>query len=130
MKSMNQKMSVFVMSAGLVSLGLFGCTTAGSVIGPKVATNGEGPTSQESTESTKISESTVDSDVGTIVRVNNVDRYVIVDCRRLPSPGEEAKVVRNHWQAGTIRFSGPRHRPFASADIVNGQPEVGDLVLP
>ena len=128
MTSIIRKKSLFlVVIAGLMVLNLSGCTTASPVMGPTVATSGEGPTSQESE---KPSESTIDGELGTIVRVNNVDRYVIVDCRRLPSPGEEAKVVRNHWQAGTIRFSGPRRRPFASADIVTGQPEVGDLVLP
>ena len=67
--------------------------------------------------------------VGEVVRVNSTDEYVIVDCQRLPSTGEEAKVYRDKWPVGTIRFSGPMHRPFAAADIVSGQLQRGDLVF-
>lgn len=111
--------------------GLCGCATpvAPSPTSPVIDNRSDQEDAAASTSS-EAQEAPAGPGIGTIVRVNETDRYVIVNCRRLPSQGEEAKVIRNEWQAGTIRFAGPSHRPFASADIVTGQPEVGDLVLP
>ena len=83
----------------------------------------------ESYENQMQSGTAVTSALGEVVRVNSIDDYVIVDCQRLPSDGEEARVYRGQIQVGAIRFSGPSHRPFAAADIVSGRPQSGDLVF-
>jgi len=111
--------------------GLCGCATTNTTnLAAPVVDNGGGPEGDLEKRPEEPQEAPIGSEIGMIVRVNETDRYVIVNCRRLPSQGEEAKVIRNEWQAGSIRFAGPSHRPFASADIVTGQPKVGDLVLP
>lgn len=67
--------------------------------------------------------------IGEVVRVNAADRYVVVRCRRLPSEGEEARVEREQWQKGRIRFTQPMQAPFATADILRGEVDPGDQVL-
>ncbi|MBW7908136.1 MAG: hypothetical protein H3C50_04345 [Kiritimatiellae bacterium] len=63
---------------------------------------------------------------GEIVRVNDRARYVVAECSVLPSPGEEATVMRGDQFVGRIRFSSQMRPPFAVADLLEGEPLAGD----
>ena len=65
---------------------------------------------------------------GTVIRVNDEFRYVVMQCAILPSVGEEAKVVRDGKAVGRVKVSGPTHPPFTVADILEGTVKTGDGV--
>ncbi len=65
---------------------------------------------------------------GTVIRVNDEFRYVVLQCTILPSIGEEAKVVRDTRTVGRVKVSGPTHLPFTVADILEGTVKAGDEV--
>lgn len=63
---------------------------------------------------------------GAIVRVNNHSGYVVAECSVLPSPGEEATVIRGNQPVGRIRFTDQMRPPYAVADLIEGQALAGD----
>lgn len=63
---------------------------------------------------------------GEIVRVNARGGYVIAKCSVLPSPGEEATVIRGNQPVGRIRFSKDVRPPYAAADLIEGRALAGD----
>lgn len=63
---------------------------------------------------------------GEIVRVNSRAGYVVAECSVLPSPGEEATVIRGNQPVGRIRFSGQMRPPYAVADLIEGRALAGD----
>ncbi len=63
---------------------------------------------------------------GKIVRVNDREGYVVAECSVLPSPGEEATVMRGDQRVGRIRFSDQMRPQFAVADILEGLLLAGD----
>lgn len=63
---------------------------------------------------------------GEIVRVNNRAGYVVAECSVLPSPGEEATVMRGNQPVGRIRFSEQMRPPYAVADLIEGRALAGD----
>lgn len=65
---------------------------------------------------------------GKVIRVNAEQAYVLVECAVLPNAGEEARVLRGEHEVGRVRFSGPFSFPYATADVVEGQPMVGDRI--
>ena len=65
---------------------------------------------------------------GKVIRVNADLGYVVVECAVLPNAEEEAKVVRGGNEVGRVRFSGPVAFPYATADVVSGQPMAGDRI--
>jgi len=65
--------------------------------------------------------------VGRVVRVNQAERFVIVQCERLPSAGEALKLYRGKEPAGAIRADGPFRYPFVVADVLEGTPRRGDV---
>ena len=64
---------------------------------------------------------------GTIIRVNPRAGLVVAECAILPSPGEEARVLRNSRAVGRIRFVPPARFPYMSADVLEGEPAPGDV---
>lgn len=63
---------------------------------------------------------------GTIVRYNPRANYVVAECSALPSPHEEANVIRANQLVGRIRFTGEFRPPYAIADVVAGEALAGD----
>lgn len=64
---------------------------------------------------------------GTVIRVNAGSGFVVAECAILPSPGEEARVLRNGLAVGRIRFVTPARFPYITADVLEGRPAVGDV---
>ena len=94
----------FTLVAGLALGALAGCATA----------------------SAPVAFSTAPRLTGKIVRVNDRDEYVVAECSVLPSPGEEATVMRGDRRVGRIRFSDQMRPQFAVADILEGLLLPGD----
>jgi starvation-inducible outer membrane lipoprotein len=65
---------------------------------------------------------------GKVIRVNREQRYIVAECAVLPNSSEEARVFRGEHEVGRVRFSGPFSSPYAVADVVEGQPVVGDRI--
>jgi excinuclease UvrABC ATPase subunit len=68
--------------------------------------------------------------VGTIAAVNEDLRFVLVDVGSLytPAAGTALKTFSNDTETGIIAVTSERKRPFIVADIVKGDPKVGDEV--
>ena len=66
--------------------------------------------------------------IGEVVFVHPALAYVIVRGRDLPPAEEQATLERAGSPIGKVRFQGPREEPFAVADVVEGEPVVGDQV--
>jgi hypothetical protein len=64
---------------------------------------------------------------GTLIRVNRAAGLVVAECAILPSPGEEARVLRDDRAVGRIRFTPPARFPYMTADVLDGEPMVGDV---
>ncbi|MBU1693832.1 MAG: hypothetical protein KJ726_03425 [Verrucomicrobia bacterium] len=65
--------------------------------------------------------------VGRVLRVNQAEHFVILQCERLPSAREALKLYRGKEPAGAIRADGPFRYPFVVADILEGAPRRGDV---
>lgn len=65
---------------------------------------------------------------GKILRYNAEHRYVVVECAVLPRAGEEATVFRGEIPIGRVRFGGKVSFPYATADLLDGSPMVGDRI--
>ena len=68
--------------------------------------------------------------VGTIAAVNEECHFVLVDVGTLyiPAPGTALKSFSGGAETGILAVNPERKRPFIVADIVKGQPKVGDEV--
>lgn len=88
-----------------------------------VLTSGCGRTAQPD-----VGHASVPRVVGEVVFVHPELAYVIVRGRDLPPDKEQATLERSGASVGTVRFEGSRQAPFAAADVVEGQPRVGDQV--
>jgi hypothetical protein len=62
-----------------------------------------------------------------ITHVNLGDKYVILKCEKRPQTGEDARIYRNGEQVGIVRFVSSRRGQYIVADIVEGQPQRGDI---
>ena len=62
--------------------------------------------------------------------VNNQSHYVLVDVGSLYTPvaGTALKSFSGGTETGILAVSPEKHRPFIAADIVKGEPKVGDQV--
>jgi len=63
---------------------------------------------------------------GDVLRFHEQERFVVVFCEVLPSPGDEATVSRDDQPVARIRFTGPARPPYATADVLDGWPQRGD----
>ncbi len=68
--------------------------------------------------------------VGRVAVVNEELGFVLVDVGSLytPASGTALKSFRNGVETGVLAVSPEKERPFISADIVKGTPQVGDDV--
>jgi hypothetical protein len=66
--------------------------------------------------------------VGRVLRFNAAERFVILQCERLPFAGQTLKLYRGKEPAGVLRANGPFRPPFVAADVVEGVPQQGDTV--
>ena len=68
--------------------------------------------------------------VGTVAAVNEELRFVLVDVGSLyiPAAGTALKSFSGGAETGILAVNPERRRPFIVADIVKGQPKVGDEV--
>jgi hypothetical protein len=68
--------------------------------------------------------------VGTVAVVNDELHYVLVDVGSLyaPAPGTALKSFSNGAETGILAVDPEKERPFIVADIIKGEPKVGDEV--
>jgi len=68
--------------------------------------------------------------VGTVAVVNEELRFVLVDVGSLytPQPGTALKSFSDGTETGVLAVGPEKQRPFIVADIVKGEPKVGDEV--
>jgi hypothetical protein len=68
--------------------------------------------------------------VGTVAVVNEELRFVLVDVGSLytPRPGTALKSFSDGTETGVLAVDPEKQRPFIVADIVKGEPKVGDEV--
>jgi len=68
--------------------------------------------------------------VGTVAVVNEELRFVLVDVGSLysPAPGTALKSFSAGAETGILAVDPEKERPFIVADIVKGEPKVGDTV--
>lgn len=68
--------------------------------------------------------------VGTVAVLNGASRFVLLDVGSLyaPEPGSALKCYSGDTETGELVVSPEKKRPFIAADIVKGEPKVGDRV--
>jgi hypothetical protein len=71
-----------------------------------------------------------DAVFGTVLRVLNESRFVVVEftLRGMPGIGQELNVYRESFKVAEIRITGPARSTNIAADIIAGQVRVGDVV--
>ncbi|HEX3816942.1 MAG TPA: hypothetical protein VHW03_01490 [Chthoniobacterales bacterium] len=70
--------------------------------------------------------------VGKIAIVNEERHFVLIDLGSflsVPEPGTALRAVNAAGEIAHLRASPEQQRPFVAADIIDGQPSVGDQVL-
>ena len=74
----------------------------------------------------------MDGQVGQVLTVNPRLRFVVLDysLTGLPVLGDELDLWRGPSIVGRLKVSGPILNTTAVADIVSGEPQVGDLARP
>lgn len=74
----------------------------------------------------------LDTSVGRVVTVNARLRFVILDfsLSALPSPGQRLVLERDGADVGELKVTGPARDATTAADIIRGEPKVGDRVRP
>ena len=65
---------------------------------------------------------------GRILRVNGKLGYVLIEGAGRFATGQDVIVFRDGQAVGRVKISAPRQRPYYSADIEEGEPQVGDVV--
>jgi len=67
--------------------------------------------------------------VGTVAYVNEEDGFVLVRAHEIPEPGTPLQTRAANGEAtALLRVSPEQRRPFLIADIVQGDPHVGETV--
>jgi hypothetical protein len=69
--------------------------------------------------------------VGTIMVVNAVQNFVLIDSTNSPGPLPDAALTTRSPDGAVaeLKASPIRRRPFAIADVIKGEPKVGDEVF-
>ena len=70
--------------------------------------------------------------VGSVAVVDEERRFVLIDLESglyVPPPGVVLRTANASGETGRLRTSPEEKRPFVAADIVQGNPAVGDQVL-
>jgi hypothetical protein len=70
----------------------------------------------------------LDGAVGRVYRVNARLRFVVLDyaLNQIPNLGTHLKLYHRGVEIGELRLNGPIRDGTAAADIVSGEPQVGD----
>jgi hypothetical protein len=69
--------------------------------------------------------------IGSLALVDEKKGFVLIDLGSnlyVPDPGTALRVVRDGLVIAQLKASPEQKRPFIAADILEGNPEVGDLV--
>jgi hypothetical protein len=70
--------------------------------------------------------------VGEVAIVDEEKRFVLIDLESnlyVPAPGTELRATNAHGETAHLKASPEQKRPFVAADIVDGEPAVGDEVV-
>ena len=70
--------------------------------------------------------------VGEVAVVDEEKRFVLIDLQSnlyVPPPGTELHTTNSAGETAHLKASTEQKRPFIAADIVDGEPAVGDEVL-
>ncbi|HMO51837.1 MAG TPA: hypothetical protein PKE26_00025 [Kiritimatiellia bacterium] len=63
---------------------------------------------------------------GQVVRVNRMERYVVLECAVLPKPGDRFTVYDGIERTGVVRIGTWRSGRFAIAEVEEGYPQPGN----
>ena len=68
---------------------------------------------------------------GRVVRVNDADRYVVLECTFLPTAGEEITLFRDHEKRvrSRVRVGTVASMHWVAAEILEGYPQPGDWFI-
>lgn len=102
----------FVRASAFCCLMLIGCAAADHRVAPSAP---GGPTV-----------------VGSVAVVDEEKRFVLIDLESnlyVPPPGVVLRTANASGETGHLRTSPEEKRPFVAADIVQGNPAVGDQVV-
>ncbi|MGH8093209.1 MAG: hypothetical protein ACREIF_07045 [Chthoniobacterales bacterium] len=70
--------------------------------------------------------------VGEVTIVDKVRRFVLIDLQSnlyVPAPGTALRTTNAAGETAHLKASPEQKRPFVAADIVDGDPAVGDQVI-
>ncbi len=70
--------------------------------------------------------------VGEIAVVNEAKRFVLIDLQSnlyVPAPGTALRTTNASGKTAHLKAAPEQKRPFIAADIVDGEPAVGDQVV-
>ena len=70
--------------------------------------------------------------IGQVAVVNEERRFVLIDLESslyIPAPGVALQTLQGATQTARLKVSPERKRPFIAADILDGEPKVGDRVV-
>ena len=70
--------------------------------------------------------------IGEVKVIDERKRFVLIDLQAnlyLPQPGVMLRAMRDSAETARLKVSPERKRPFIAADIIEGDPAVGDEVL-
>jgi hypothetical protein len=70
--------------------------------------------------------------VGEVAVVDERKRFVLIDLQSnlyVPEPGVTLRTMRDATETAKLKVTPERKRPFIAADVIEGQPAVGDEVM-
>lgn len=67
---------------------------------------------------------------GQVVRVRGAERYVVIECGWPPPAGTEVALMRGGAEVGRARVTARRRGVFVTAEMLKGEPAVGDAIGP
>jgi len=65
---------------------------------------------------------------GTVVRVRDAERWVVLDCPLAPAVGAVVGLSRDGAPAARARITAHRRGSYVVAEIVSGRPQAGDVI--
>jgi hypothetical protein len=66
---------------------------------------------------------------GRVVRYNPHERYVILECTRLPKEGENITLFRNNQSVAQVVAYGRPSGSWIAANVMDGTPVIGDWFM-
>ncbi len=70
--------------------------------------------------------------IGEVAIVDEEKRFVLIDLENnlyVPAPGAALRTRNPHGETAHLKASPEQKRPFVAADIIDGNPAVGDQVV-